>query len=156
MKEQKEVDWLNEEELAAFVSLMRVNLKLINKLDRQLRSDAKMNFYDYSVLSHLSEAPERTLCMSELSAATGGSLSRLSQVVTRLEKRGWVERRTGARDGRFTAAVLTELGWEQVKQAAPGHVDAARRIVIDRLTKAQVRQLTQINNRIILGIEAER
>lgn len=156
MQENARTRWLDEEELEAFSSLMHVNLQLINKLDRQLRKDAGISFYDYSVLSRLSEAPERTMRMSDLGAITGGSLSRLSQVVTRLEKNGWVERQTDPEDGRFTVAVLTEEGWEMVLDTAPGHVDAARRLVVDRLNRSQIRQLAQINQRILAAIEEER
>ena len=155
MIEPSEPRWLDEEELDAFSSLMYVNLQLINKLDRQLRKDAGMSFYDYTVMSRLSEAPERTMRMSALGHITGGSLSRLSQVVTRLEKNGWVRREPDPSDGRFTVAILTEAGWDTVVATAPGHVEAARRIVIDRLTRAQVRQLEQAMHRIATGIEEE-
>ncbi len=155
MNAQAEPNWLDEEELAAFTSLMHVNLQLINKLDRQLRRDSGMSFYDYSVISRLSEAPDRTMRMSELGHVTGGSLSRLSQVVSRLEKNGWVVRRPDREDGRFTVATLTEEGWQTVLSAVGGHVAAARRIIIDRLTRTQIRQLTQINEKIMEGISAE-
>ncbi|TQE43840.1 MarR family transcriptional regulator [Corynebacterium phoceense] len=155
MNEPSEPRWLDEEELDAFSSLMYVNLQLINKLDRQLRKDAGMSFYDYTVMSRLSEAPEHTMRMSALGHITGGSLSRLSQVVTRLEKNGWVRREPDPSDGRFTVAILTEAGWDTVVATAPGHVEAARRIVIDRLTRAQVRQLGQAMHRIAIGVEEE-
>ncbi len=147
--------WLDEEELDSFVALMHVNLQLINKLDRQLRRDAGMSFYDYTVMSRLSEASGRTMRMSQLGHITGGSLSRLSQVVSRLEKAGWVEREPDPADGRFTVAKLSDAGWDKVVATAPGHVEAARRIILDRLTRAQVRQLGQISRRIIIGIEEE-
>lgn len=155
MSKQDVTEWLDAEELEAFKTLMRVNLQLINKLDRQLRRDSGMSFYDYSVMAFLSEAPQHTLRMSELGAITGGSLSRLSQVVTRLEKNGWIERHADLEDGRFTVAFLTDSGFETVVATAPGHVGAARRIVIDRLTRLQLRQLAQINKRILQGIEEE-
>ena len=155
MTEQAETKWLDEEELDAFVALMHVNLQLINRLDRQLRKDAGMSFYDYTVLSRLSEAPDRTMRMSDLGHITGGSLSRLSQVVSRLEKNGWVTREPDAQDGRFTNAVLSDAGWDIVVATAPGHVAAARRIVIDRLTRMQIRQMSEISKRIIVGIEEE-
>nr|BFE71251.1 hypothetical protein GCM10020092_045520 [Actinoplanes digitatis] len=59
------------------------------------------------MLASLSEAPERTRRMSELAALANGSLSRLSHVVKRLEKRGWIERKACPSDGRYTNAVLT-------------------------------------------------
>ena len=60
-------------------------------------------------LFRLSEAPERTLRMSDLAILANGSLSRLSHVVTRLERRGWVRREACPGDGRYTNAVLTGM-----------------------------------------------
>ncbi len=39
-------------------------------------------------------------------------------------------------------------GWHKVVVAAPGHVEAVRRIVLDPLTKAQDKQLREISTRI--------
>ena len=86
----EEPQWLDEEELEAFMSLMAVNIRLTAVLDAQLREDAGLSFFDYTVMSRLSEAPERRMRMRELAITANGSLSRLSQVVTRLEKKGWV------------------------------------------------------------------
>ena len=61
----------------------------------QLRRDAGIGHFEYQVLALLSEAPGRTLRMSELATLAEGSLPRLSQVAARLEQRGWV-RRTAA------------------------------------------------------------
>lgn len=155
MNARQEPNWLDAEELEAFSSFMYVNLQLINKLDRQLRTDSNMTFFEYSVLSRLSEAEGRTLRMSSLGALAGGSLSRLSQVVTRLEKEGLVERMPDPADGRFTVAKLTDAGFAKVVDAAPGHVEAARRLVIDRLTRAQIRSLTSISARILTAIDEE-
>jgi DNA-binding MarR family transcriptional regulator len=67
-------------------------LRLPAALDTQLQRDAGISSFEYQVLSGLSVSPERTMRMSRLAALTEGSLSRLSQVVARLEKRGWGRR----------------------------------------------------------------
>lgn len=79
--------------------------------------------------------------MSELAAGTNASLSRLSHVVSRLEKRGWVTRQVCRNDGRATQAVLTESGLAKVVDAAPSHVRAVRAFVVDAITPTQLRQL---------------
>jgi DNA-binding MarR family transcriptional regulator len=93
--------------------------------------------------------------MSQLAGLANGSLSRLSRVVDRLEKRGWVSRRPDPDDGRYTLATLTEPGWDKVVETAPGHVAEVRRRVFDQLTKAQVRQLRDIGTRILRAIDPE-
>ena len=82
-----------------------------------------------------------------------GSLPRLSQVVSRLEKRGWVRRVTDPDDGRYTLAILTDEGKAKVMQTAPGHVGEVRRLVFDPLTRPQVRQLQQIGRRILRAVD---
>ena len=106
-------------------------------------------------MARLSEAPDRTLRMSELALLSEGSLSRLSQVVTRLEQKGWVRRRPEPGDGRYTLATLTAAGWRKVVRTAPGHVETVRSLVIDPLTQAQVRQLTDIGRRIMRAVDPD-
>jgi DNA-binding MarR family transcriptional regulator len=65
--------------------------------------------------------------MSALATLAGSSLPRLSQVVARLEQRGWVRRTPDPADGRYTLAILTGQGQAKVTQAAPGHVQEVRR-----------------------------
>jgi DNA-binding MarR family transcriptional regulator len=107
------------------------------------------------VLALLSETPGRTLRMSELAALSEGSLPRLSQVVARLEQRGWVRRIADPADGRYTLAILTDQGSKKVAEAAPGHVEEVRRLVLDPLTKTQHRQLHEIGRRIMHAIDPD-
>jgi hypothetical protein len=50
---------------------------------------------------------------------------------------------------------LTGQGGAKVTQAAPGHVQEVRRLVLDPLTKAQSRQLREISRRIIGAIDPD-
>ncbi|MFD4505751.1 MarR family winged helix-turn-helix transcriptional regulator [Streptomyces sp. NPDC058457] len=100
----------------------------------------------------LDQAPEHTLRISELAEYTASSLSRLSNVLTRLEKRGWL-RRAPAPAGRHTLAILTDEGRAEVQADAPGHVEEVRRLVFDSLTKAQQRQLRETGRRILPAID---
>lgn len=137
------------------MALASLATRLEPALDAQLRCDAGISLFEYTVMSVLSEADERTLRMSDLAFLAEGSLSRLSQVVTRLEKRRWVRRSADPDDGRYTRAILTDSGWDKVVATAPGHVKEVRRLVFDPLTKAQVRQLTSIGQRIMRAIDPD-
>ena len=83
-----EPQWLTGEERDAWIPLVGMLIKLPAALDAQLQRDAGLSHFEYMVLSRLSEAPDRTLRMSDLAILANGSLSRLSHVVTRLERRG--------------------------------------------------------------------
>lgn len=149
MENTDEPRWLDEEEREAWIGLMTVLFRLPAALDRQLRESAGIRHYDYQVMVILSDVPERTLRMSQLAEWTEGSLPRLSQVASRLEKAGWLERRPDPDDGRSTLATLTDEGFAVLAAAAPGHVAEVRRLVFDELTRAQVTQLARITNRIV-------
>ena len=153
MQTPDEPRWLDAEERRIWLSLAAVVIRLPAALDAQLQRDAGISHFEYQVLAGLSEAPGRTMRMSELALFTEGSLPRLSQVVGRLEKRGWVHRTPDPADGRYTLAILSDEGWEKIAATAPGHVEAVRRLVFDPLTKTQTRQLREINRRIMRAID---
>jgi DNA-binding MarR family transcriptional regulator len=143
------MEWLTDEEQAAWRPFVGLLFRFPALLDAQLQRDAGISHFDYMVLSQLSEAPGRTLRMSELAALASGSVSRLSHVVSRLEAKGWVRRESCPGDGRFINAVLTEPGWQKVVETAPGHVAAVRRLLIDTLTPADLASLAAISTQIL-------
>lgn len=137
--------WLSATELESWVPLSGMLLGLVSALDAQLQSDAKVSFFGYLVLAGLSEAPGRTLPMSDLSVLAHGSLSRLSHAVSTLEKRGWVRRSPSPENGRVTVATLTDAGYDKLVATAPGHVETVRRLVLDPIDADQLRALGQIS-----------
>ncbi|MGY1653962.1 MarR family winged helix-turn-helix transcriptional regulator [Geodermatophilus sp. SYSU D01119] len=147
--------WLSEDEMAAWVRLVAVVELLPGVLDGQLRRDAQVTHFDYHVLAMLSEAPDRTLRMTELATRTNATLPRLSHVVRRLEERGLVERAPCPYDGRATNARLTDAGWAKVRETAPGHVATVREHVIDALTPEQVTQLTGIADAVLRRLDPD-
>jgi len=139
-----DVPWLTRDELRAWLALSALTEVLPSAVDAQLKRDAGINRFEYQVMAGLSESPGRTIRMSVLAAFASGSLSRLSHALTRLESHGWVVRRPCADDPRAVEAVLTDAGMAKVRETAPGHVQEARRLVVDVLTPTQIGQLERI------------
>lgn len=146
---------LTGEDLEAWSALATVLEWLPPALDTQLQRDAGLTHFEYGVLYALDRADAGTLRMSVLADYANSTLSRLSRAAARLEARGWLRRSPDPEDGRYTLAVLTEAGRAVVAGATPGHVAAVHRLVLDRLTGAQVRQLREIGRRIAGGIREE-
>ena len=144
--------WLDEEEQLTWRQLSTMILRIQPVLSAQLQREFGISHFEYLIMACLSEAPGSKLRMSVLAAMTGSSLSRLSQAVGRLEKRGWTSRQSDEQDSRFTLAVLTSAGLRQLQEAAPSHVAAVREFVFDRLTAAQTRQLGTISQLILDGL----
>jgi DNA-binding MarR family transcriptional regulator len=148
----KQPRWLNAREQAAWRPFAALLFRLPAAMDQQLQRDAGITHFEYMVLSSLSEALDHTLRMSDLAAMASGSLSRLSHVVSRLERRGWVRREPCPGDGRYINAVLTQEGWAKVVEIAPGHVEAVRRLLIDVLTPEQFRELGEASERVLKSL----
>jgi DNA-binding MarR family transcriptional regulator len=145
--------WLNDTELAAWIPFSGMLIGLLSALETQLR-DAKLSLFGYLVLAGLSEAPERTLAMSDVAVRAGGSLSRLSHAVSALERQGWVTRHPAPANRRITLATLTGAGYAKLVASAPAHVETVRRLVIDPLTKQQLNQLGRVSETILTELNA--
>jgi DNA-binding MarR family transcriptional regulator len=141
--------WLTTDELAAWVSLTALLVALPQAIDRQLKRDSGLNFFEYSILSGLSREPGRAMQLSILADLAAGSLSRISHAVSRLERQGWVRRRAGDTEARGVDAVLTDAGMAKLVQAAPTHVREARRLVVDSLDPAELTRLKDICSKLV-------
>jgi DNA-binding MarR family transcriptional regulator len=144
-----DVRWLTPEQLRAWTKFVAVVELLPGALDGQLQRDAQLTHFEYFTLAMLSEAPERTLRMTELASATNATLPRLSHVVSRLQERGFVDRMPCPEDRRATNAVLTEKGWSKVVASAPGHVETVRANVIDALEPGEIAELDRVMGRLL-------
>ncbi len=140
--------WLSPAEQHAWRAYLQAVQHLQAQLDHDLERDTGMPLAYYQILAMLSEAPDRTLRMTDLAAVTWSSRSRLSHAVDRLEERGWVQRVSCPSDKRGAFAVLTDAGFAVLTAAAPRHVASVRRHLFDRLTPEQVTQLDAISARI--------
>ncbi|UOE44201.1 MarR family winged helix-turn-helix transcriptional regulator [Agromyces larvae] len=147
--------WLTPEESAAWVRLIAVAELLPVALDAQLGADAGLTHFEYLALGSLAAAPDRTLRMTALAAATNATLPRLSHVMRRLEDRGLVRRFPCPEDRRATNATVTADGLDLVERAAPGHVTTIRRSVLDALTPEQLEQLYAIGGAILERLDPD-
>ena len=152
---EPEPRWLQGVERDAWLSLIGVIIRLPAAMDAQLQRDAGLSHFEYIVMVNLSNAEGRVLRMSQLAAQCHSSLSRLSHVVARLERRGWLRRDPCPDDGRATLATMTDEGFAKLASAAPGHVENVRNYVIDALDDEQLHQLNVIGNVILARLDGD-
>lgn len=145
---------LDEEEAAFWRSLIRITTVLPRALEDQFLPETGLTTSDYGVLVALSEAPDHLLRISALAATTALSLSRISRVVDDLTRRGLVEKRRCAEDGRASNAVLTEAGLAKLKTAYPGHLARVRASVFDHLSAGDIRTAGPVLARLATAMEA--
>jgi DNA-binding MarR family transcriptional regulator len=111
---------------AAFMTMMR-------QFDADLRREHQLSHTEYIALDWLSEAPDRTMGLSDLAARCQQSLSAISRSVGRLEAQGLLRRVQSTRDARAYNAVLTDAGLQRYKEATPTHNISLRRYLFDQL-----------------------
>lgn len=153
MSQNGEPQWLSQSEREMWMRLVGVTFLLPGVLETQLKRDAGLSFFEYHVLAMLSEAEGRTRSMSDLARWSNSSLSRLSHVVTRLEKQGWVRREGCPEDRRATNAVLTDEGFAHLAASAPDHVEEVRTQVFNTLTPEQVAVMAEGLGRILHQVD---
>lgn len=139
-----DAQWLSAEHQRVWRNYLAATRMVESELERQLQRDAGLPTTYFEIMVSLSEAPDRTLRMSELAERSRFSRSRLSHAIARMEQQGWVERRGCPSDKRGAFAVLTEKGFSTLADAAPGHVTEVRALLFDVLNEEQIAQLGEI------------
>jgi DNA-binding MarR family transcriptional regulator len=138
--------WLDADEQQTWRSFLTASRLVFDRIERQLQHGAGLPHAYYEILVRLSEAPGRTLRMSDLASTSLSSRSRLSHAVARMEEAGWVRRTPCPTDKRGQNAELTEAGFARLAAAAPGHVEEVRTLLFDALTREQQHALREISD----------
>jgi DNA-binding MarR family transcriptional regulator len=146
--------WLNSHEWSAWLHLMATFTLLPAAIDSQLQREAGMSHFEFGVMAALSRQPGRRVQLKDLAVIANGSLSRLSHVISRLERQGWVRRVSGTK-GRATNAELTDKGYKKLMEAGPIHFQEVRRLVFDVLTPQEVKDLRRVTSRLNAGLVPE-
>lgn len=147
--------WLSDEEQSVWRAYLHATTLMEDHLDRQLQRDAGDAAHLLRTARPALPGPRRQKRMTELAKDAKITRSRLSHAVARLEKSGWVRREDCPSDKRGQNAVLTDDGFEMLRRSAPGHVDAVRQAMFDRLTPEQVRSLGEIMQVVAAGLQPE-
>ncbi len=145
--------WLSPDEHDAWRGLLAMTSRLDARLNQQLQESSGLSLTDYAVLVTLSEAAEGRLRSYEIAGSLGWEQSRLSHHVTRMQRRGLVDREECPTDRRGAFVVLTGAGRAAIEGAAPAHVETVRRLVFEDVSDEQVAQLTAFTSGVLRRLE---
>lgn len=145
--------WLDDDQQQAWRHVVGLLMMLPAAIDSDLQRNAGLSLYEYLVLANLSEAPDGMLQMSDLAHRANSSLSRLSHLISRLEQRGWVSKRPCENDRRASRVVLTATGKKKIRAAAPGHAQLVQELVVQPLSRAQLKQLGEAAAAVVEAID---
>ena len=149
------VQWLTADEQRSWRAYLRAGTLLTARLNRQLQADSGLSLPEYEVLVQLSEAPDGKLRPFQLGLALNWEQSRLSHLLSRMGRRGFVTRQDCTGDRRGAVMVLTGPGRAAIESAAPGHVAAVRRLVFDQMNSGQATAFRQAFEAILAALEAD-
>ena len=128
-----------DEGFAAWLDVFQANTLVARALERGLKERFGLPLADYEVLARLAEVPEgERIRMQELARRVLLSKSGLSQLFTRLEKRGLVQRLGDPENLRVTYAILTEEGREALERARPAFLEEIEERFAGHLNKEEV------------------
>lgn len=150
-----EVRWLDDDQQWAWRRFLEGTSRFYEALDRAHDASLPLTFGEYHLLVQLSEAPDHTLRMSALADFLALSRSRLTHTVDRMEARGLVERRPVPGDRRGVNCVMTPSGYGLLVEAAPGHVAAVRRLLVDALDPAEMETLGRAMAKVAEAAKSE-
>ena len=131
----------------AWIGLLEAHKRLTRTLDAELDAEYGLTLSGLETLGRLAAAPERKLGLSDLAAACGLSLSRISRIIDSLEARKLVERCPVAQDARAREAWLTDAGLELVQRAQSSHFAAVQRLFFEQLSAEEIATLAEVFSR---------
>jgi DNA-binding MarR family transcriptional regulator len=123
--------------------------QLASALEAQLVRDAGLSGSEYAVLVNLSHTPDGVLRARELGSDLGWDRSRLSHLVSRMEKRGLVAREECSEDARGLMVRLTDAGRSAIDGIAPEHSEAIRRYFFNPLSSDEIETLAAVFDRLL-------
>jgi DNA-binding MarR family transcriptional regulator len=150
-----EARWLDEEEAKAWRALQMMQLRLNGRLAHDLSVHSDLGYQDYTVLVVLTDQADGSVRLFELARQLCWEKSRLSHHISRMVGRGLVRKFSCPSDRRGAFIEVTAKGREKLADAAPSHVEAVRRLFLDRLGPPQLAQLSDICGRVLVALDQE-
>jgi DNA-binding MarR family transcriptional regulator len=139
---------ISRETLEAWRFFLEAHAALMRILEKELIDQCRLPLTWYDVLVQLEEAGG-TLRMHELADHLLLSRSATTRFVERLEKRELIERQACPDDRRGTHVVLTTVGKDVLRNAAPVHVAGVEKHFADRLTDADTLALIRALGKLV-------
>ena len=143
------VQWLTPEEQAAWRGFLELSRGMERAVDRQLQRDSELSSSEYEVLVPLSEGPSEGMAYRELLTLLGWERSRLSHMLSRMERREMITRSPNPSDARGLMVGITGRGREAIENAAPGHLHLVRETFIDVLDEEEQATLVGIAHKVL-------
>jgi DNA-binding MarR family transcriptional regulator len=128
----------------AWIGLLETHRRLSRELDAELEARHGLSVSGLELLGRLARAGERPLRLSELAEQAGLSLSRVSRIFERLERRGLVARHACPTDGRAVHARITPEGLGLLRRAQATHFAGVEERFFRYLSQEEIAALARV------------
>jgi len=145
---------LSETEGAAWGGFLRAHALITRRLDADLRASTGLALSEFEILLHLAWAggERRMAQIAHDVVLTGGGVTR---IVARLEKLGFIERRSCPKDGRGVFAVLTGPGRAKQLAGHKIHLAGVRRLFLAHASEPELKALGRLFGRVVATARAK-
>lgn len=140
---------LSPHELRVWHAFLLMGEDVLGRVGRDIAQATGLSGPEFGVLSRLAALGKGEMRQQALARVLTWDKSRLSHQLTRMQQRGFIERRHA--EGNTVLVVLTKLGRERLETARPIHAESVRRNLLSRLTKEQIDTIVRVSN--LLGEE---
>jgi DNA-binding MarR family transcriptional regulator len=134
--------------LEAWRSYLQSHASILRALDAELVAEHDMTTRDYEVLLYLAQAPERKLPMSALAESTMLTRSGITRLIDGLVACGLIERVSCPNDARVSYAMLTDSGYEKLRDAGGSHIASVRHLFLEHFTSEEIDTLASLLGRL--------
>ena len=135
---------LSPRELRVWHAFRLMSEDVLSRVDRDLTEAIGLSGPEFGVLSRIAGIGKGEMRQQALAECLGWDKSRLSHQLTRMQRRGMVERREA--DKRTVIVVLTRQGQKMLEAAIPIHADSVRRNLLSRLNAEQITTIVRVSN----------
>jgi DNA-binding MarR family transcriptional regulator len=122
----------------------------MRRFNGDLISEHGLTLNDYEVLLHLAREPDRRLRRVDLAKSVLLTPSGITRLLEGLELAGYVERASCASDARVTYALLTDEGYDKLREASLTHVEGIRSHFAERFSPEELGTLAALLSRLPL------
>lgn len=148
--------WLSSGQQTMWRAFLGGTTVLLERLERDLRTEHGLSMGEYEILVRLSESPGQAVRMAALAEEVSHSRSRMTHTISRLETAGLVSRGHCSDDGRGVSAALTSHGFEVLTQAAHTHVSGVRSYLLDQISDEEFSVLGNVMERVLVNLDGTR
>jgi DNA-binding MarR family transcriptional regulator len=135
--------------LDAWRAFLFAHAQVRRQLERELQAEQAMGLGEYEVLLLLARSQDRRLRMSELAERLVLSRSGVTRLIDRLQAGGLVERGSCDTDRRGAWAILTDAGYNRLRDASPTHLRGVGKHFLDRIPADELEAMRRSLERVL-------